>query len=531
MVESASIHPRMTTFKALIAILLATCGVAAFGQSEISKSKDRVEILNADRWEFNQKLVPGAQRLIGNVRFKQEDAFMQCDSAYLYEDERVTAFGRVQLTQGDTLRITGQRLDYSGIERTARITGDVRLSDPGMELTTQSLLYDVRGHRAAYTEGARIVSKRDDNVLTSGKGAYFTDGRKFIFSDSVRLTHPERTIEADTLHYTTSTGLAEFFGPTHITQGNTRMYCEQGSYNTRTGKGRFTKAARIFSEGQMLTGDTLHYDRNTGEGAGWGHVTITDTVNDLLVRGQLGTHNQVEGRSMVTGRAEMVMIMGKDSLFLHADTLFASQDSMGQRHVDARRNVRFFKSDLQGVCDTMTYVGADSLITLRGQPFIWSKTDQISGDTVRIKLRDGRAESLLVEGGAFMISEVDGIHFDQVTGTNMIGNFHNDELTQLIAEGNSRTVYFARETKDSVEQVTGVNRADCSRITVGLDSGKVSTVSFITQPAATLYPLDKAPVEEMRLEGFQWNAAARPKDREDIFRGTPSEDPDRDAGP
>lgn len=513
-------------------LMLAILTIEANAQPGTTRNKDRVEILNADRWEFDENLVKGAQRLIGNVRFRQEDAIMQCDSAYLYEDERVTAFGKIRLTQGDTLLITGHRLDYSGAERTARITGDVHLSDPGMELTTESLLYNVRAHKAEYDQGARIVSKRDDNVLTSGKGAYYAEGRLFIFSDSVRLTHPERTIEADTLHYSTTTGLAEFFGPTRITQGNTRMYCERGSYNTRTGQGRFTEAARIFSEGQTLTGDTLHYDRNTGQGIGWGHVTISDTVNDLLVYGQLGTHNQVEGRSMVTGRAEMVLVMGADSLFLHADTLFASQDSSGQRRVDARRNVRFFKSDLQGVCDTMTYVGADSLITLRGQPFIWSKADQISGDTVRIKLREGKAETLLVEGNAFMVSQVDSIHFDQVTGLTMTGKFRDDQLTQLIAEGNSRTIYFATEVKDSVKQVTGVNRADCSRITVGLDSGKVTTVSFITQPAATLYPLEKAPMEEMRFEGFRWNAAARPEDREDIFRETPvGEVPVASGGP
>jgi lipopolysaccharide export system protein LptA len=522
----------MRTLRSLATILLSGCAWAAFAQAQEPKSRNRVEILNADRWEYDKELATGAQRLIGNVRFRQDDALMACDSAYLYEDERVSAFGNVRLTQGDTLRITGERLLYSGADRTARMSGNVHLSDPSMELTTEALLYDVRGHRAEYNAGARIISKRDGNTLTSGKGAYYADSRLFIFSDSVRLSHPERTIEADTLHYATASGIAEFLGPTHITQGKVRMYCERGSYNTRTGKGRFTKAARIASEGQVLTGDSLHYDRTTGEGAGWGHVSITDTVNDLLVRGRIGRHNQTDGRSMVTGRAEMVMIMGDDSLFLHADTLFAKQDSLGQRRVDARRNVRFFKSDLQGVCDTMTYVGADSLITLRGHPFIWSRTDQISGDTVRIKLRDGHAETLFVDGAAFMISQVDSLHFNQVTGLTMIGRFHNDELTELIAEGNSRTVYFAKETKDSVEQVTGVNRTDCSRITVGLDSGKVSTVSFITQPTATLYPLDQAPIEELRLEGFHWNAAARPEDRADIFRETPvGEVPVASGGP
>ena len=42
-------------------------------------------------------------------------------------------------------------------------------------------------------------------------------------------------------------------------------------------------------------------------------------------------------------------------------------------------------------------------------------------------------------------------------------------------------------------------------------------VSFLTKPDAVMYPLAKAPVEEMRMKGFVWNAAARPKDRNSIF--------------
>jgi len=52
----------------------------------------------------------------------------------------------------------------------------------------------------------------------------------------------------------------------------------------------------------------------------------------------------------------------------------------------------------------------------------------------------------------------------------------------------------------------------------GTGQGKVQAVSFNDRPAAILYPLEAAPVEEMHFEGFRWNAAARPEDREDIFR-------------
>lgn len=512
--------PKHTTLRALrvllplVAAALSTTLCAQQGRD----GKDRVEVLNADRWEYDKDLSSGAQRLIGNVRFRQEQAYMACDSAYLHDDDRVTAFGHVRLTQGDTLRITGDRLDYDGRQRTARMTGQVRLSDASMELTTEALLYDVGRNRAEYTSGARISDKRDGSVLTSVKGRYDAQGQVFNFMDSVRLVHPERTILADTLIYATGSGMAEFQGPTHILQEDVLMYAERGSYDTRKGSGRFTKAGRIDSEGQRLTGDSLHYDRETGLGEGWGHVTITDTVNRMVVRGQLGVHSRSTAHSMVTGDAELVMLMGGDSLFLHADTLFAWQDSLGGRNVTASRQVRFFKSDMQGVCDTMTYVQGDSLITLRGAPFLWSGEDQISGDTISIRLRDGKAETLHVDGAAFMISEVDSAHYNQVTGLTMTGHFRNDELFKLVAESNSRTLYFTREARDSVEVVTGMNRADCSIIVVGLDSGKVSTVSFITQPTATLTPVENVDGSAKRLEGFFWNSAVRPRDREDIFR-------------
>lgn len=222
---------------------------------------------------------------------------------------------------------------------------------------------------------------------------------------------------------------------------------------------------------------------------------------------------------MITGHAELILRMGADTLFLHADTLFTVPDSIGKRII-ARRHVRFFRSDLQGVCDTLVYSDADSLIRMFHRPALWSGTDQITGDRIRIALQNGQAHRLEVDQNAFLISQVDSIHLDQVTGTTMVGHFANNELRSLVAEGNSRTVYFAREQQDSLVQVTGVNRVDCSIIAVGMDSGRVQTVSFLTQPDATLFPLEKAPVKELRLDGFRWNPAARPKDRTDIFRRT-----------
>ncbi|MEO8069209.1 MAG: OstA-like protein [Flavobacteriales bacterium] len=510
-----------------------------------SAQTDRIEILGVDQLEFDDSIAPGAQRLLGNARFKHADAIMTCDSAYIYEDQSVKAFGHVTISQGDTLRITGHRLDYLGKDRRASIQGKgdlhgtgVLLTNPDMQLTTDALVYELRSRTAVYSNGGTIISTKENNTLTSRRGLYMAGERAFLFSDSVVLKHPERTIASDTLRYETANGIARFFGPTTITQkdGST-VFCNEGWYDTRKDLARFGRGARLVSRAQEITGDSIRYDRKAGIGEAFGNVTISDTTNDMLVRGDRAWYDEGHDKSIVTGRAEMVMMISGDSLFLHGDSLVATTDTLrahstdtsstGEGRAEARlirafHGVRFFKSDLQGACDSLVYAGTDSVIHMFRAPVLWSGKDQITGDSVQIALRDGKAHRLFVRGNAFMASQADSVHYDQVAGRTLTGYFSENELRTVVAEGNSRTVYFAKEKKDGEERIMGMNTADCSRIDVAISSDtsgqtKVHTVSFITQPDAVLWPLGKAPADQQVLPGFLWRGGERPVRREAIF--------------
>lgn len=512
---------RAMRITALLPLLIGSGALCA--QSATGPGQGRVEILNADEWLFD-RTASGAQRLRGNVRFKHADALMRCDSAHLYEDQRVDAFGHVGISQGDTLQGEADLLRYNGQQRVARMEGQVRLRDGSMELTAPSLEYDLRTKRATYANGGRIVSAKDGSVLTSGTGVYLADQRRFLFGRNVQLDHPERRISGDTLHYAMGSGVASFFGPTTIIQASPARPDEPGtvirtlggSYDTRLERARFTRRTAVASGGRTLEGDSLHYDRRSGLGQAWGNVSIADTSGEMRVLGERGRYNERDDRSMVTGRAELQLRMGADTLFLHGDTLFAEPQGQGRR-ITARRSVRFFKRDLQGACDTLGFSDSDSLITMRHRPVLWSGTDQITGDTIRIKLKDGRAHRLLVNGHAFLLSRADSARTDQVAGTLLTGYFTEGELSRLEVEGNAQTVYHAKEQREGGEEVLGVNRADCSRIRVRMKEGAIAAVVFLDRPDAVLYPIDKAPADEVQLQGWTDRGAERPAARGDIF--------------
>ncbi|HRP59234.1 MAG TPA: OstA-like protein, partial [Vicingus sp.] len=96
--------------------------------NSFSQKTSQIEVLNANSLEFDQSLGNNAKRLIGDVQFKHDNALMFCDSAYFYsETNSMDAFGRVRITQGDTLQLFGDSLNYSGVTKKALLRGNIKL--------------------------------------------------------------------------------------------------------------------------------------------------------------------------------------------------------------------------------------------------------------------------------------------------------------------------------------------------------------------------------------------------------------------
>src|SRR5262245_41237985 len=87
----------------------------------LAQKPSRIELVHADVSEFDSDINPGADRLIGKVVFRHENAVMSCDSAYLYKEANtLEAFGKVHIRQGDSLTMTGKHLIYLGDSRLAQ---------------------------------------------------------------------------------------------------------------------------------------------------------------------------------------------------------------------------------------------------------------------------------------------------------------------------------------------------------------------------------------------------------------------------
>ena len=120
----------------LLILLLVTLCFATFARPK----KTMVYLERSARLSYDEKRMPNAQLLSGNVRFRHDSVLMYCDSAYFFEKENsLHAFGHVRLVQGDTLQGFGSELYYNGNTKMAQFRGNVRLIHNSTILTTDSL--------------------------------------------------------------------------------------------------------------------------------------------------------------------------------------------------------------------------------------------------------------------------------------------------------------------------------------------------------------------------------------------------------
>ena len=510
-------------FRHLFLCVLLVFILPAFAWSQTSDTirtrKRKVEILYADLLTNGDDPRIDLKKLLGNVSLRDRDnnILMYCDSAYLYQKvNQVKAYSKVHINQADTINLYGDYLFYDGTEEKAFMSGNVELIDKETHLYTSSINYDVAKKVASYTDSGRITNAK--NTLTSMIGIYYADQKMFHFKDSVKIVNPEYTMTGDTMDYNTETETAFFTGPSKVVGDSINIYCLRGWYDTKNDVSRLWKDAVINNKQQIIKGDSLYYDSKTGFGQAFRNVSITDTSNDVMVKGEYAWYFKKPEKFVVTDKAEFIQISKNDSLFLHADTINAVTiaDTSGKFHrlVRAYKGCRIFSKDMQSKCDSLSYSFRDSVIRLYQEPVLWSAENQLTSDSVAIFTKNRQADRMDLYNSAFVTSKVDSVRYNQIKGRSLKGYFRDNKLYKVYIEGNGETIYFLVDK----DQIIGVNHAKSSSIEIWVDNGKITDIYEYQNPDGKLDPPLLNPPESLKLPGFNWFDSLRPKQASDIFR-------------
>ena len=509
--------------------LLLSQNLVAQEQDTVQRKKTRIHIEHYDKATYS-KSMGDVQRLIGHVKMRHDSAYFYCDSAYFYQKTNsFDAYQNVHIIVNDSVEVFSDLLNYDGNARFAEFFNNVKLMDDSTTLLTEYLTYDRNLHLACYPDSATTF--RGDKTLKSHYGYYRDRLKEFSFFENVEVYSPKYQMYTDTLYYNTGIEKMWFEGPTTIVNQENVLEGKHGYYLVNEDQVYLDRRPYMHNEKQQLWSDSIFYDRGLGFAQAFSRVDMVDTSYKVVMRGDYVEMWEDKGFSYATDSAYAISYEGGDSLYIHGDTLFMYFDKEKEEaeKLIARRNVRFFKSDLQGKCDTLTYLMADSTIRMRVAPILWSEDSQLSGTDIDIKLKDNKVEWVLQKGNAFIISQDSIEGFNQIKGADITSKFRNGNIHRVNVDGDqAETIYWIRDDQGGI---IGIDVAKSVTMVIEMENQNVSIIKSFKDINETMYPEEDLQESSRYLSGFKWHDEVRPKDKDDIFRRIEAEMPKVEAKP
>lgn len=441
---------------------------------------------------------------------------------YYYVDQEEAFFKDSVQVNDPKFYLKADTLNFNTGTKTVYFLGPTLITADTSDIYCEDGFYDTENGLAVFSQNAQY--QKGDRQAVADEIRFEDARRLYVLAGNAQVRDSARYAEADTIRYFEGTDESYLEGNAifrdqdrNIQNANTIYY--NGQNDTYRADGRPT----FSDQDQILTADIFDFDESTGIGLAVGTVLWQDTSAKIAINTDSARYLQEEDYLKAMGgpmgRPELITVLQDDSLFLAADTLVSYRpDTSGldtSRILTASYDVRIFKSDFQGKCDSMVYYETDSLFRLFRNPILWANdSTQFKADSIAIQMANDEIDRVILVGNAIIIDQETEELYNQIKGKRITAYFKDGELDRLRVIGNAETIYYA---KDDQNQFIGVDQSICSELAVLFEDGELQRLKFYKEPNSTLFPMNKVDHASLRLDGFEWLIQQKPKQRSDLF--------------
>ncbi len=201
-----------------------------------------------------------------------------------------------------------------------------------------------------------------------------------------------------------------------------------------------------------------------------------------------------------------------DSLSI-ADSTVIEKDTALVTFVEAYHKLRLYRGDIQAVADSLIYTNLDSIARFYVKPILWSDiTNQVTSDSMQVLVVDNALKKANFLSNAFIATQEDTVHYNQIKSTEMMAYFSNDDIYRFDALGGVTSAFYLQE--DSI--FTSINIEESKLMTARFKNRELQHVRSISDVKSDVKPLFNLPLSEQRLRGFEWYDTLRPKSKAEI---------------
>lgn len=466
-------------------------------------------------------------RFMAPVRIHKDTSQIYSERGWFDLDDKIGDFiGNAQYLEGNTIA-KADTISYNGALDLVTLRSNTTRSEYYSEKDTafaKTIFYDKKNDVFRLTTDAYY--KGEKNEVTGDKIYFDKKTEKFNVTGRSVVSDAPMLIEADTLDYDKSIkfGIANGHVIWRDTAAKTAIYADHVVYK---GEENYMKATNDVGRPMFTTdleGDTLYLKADTLKSFRVIRERIIYPDKNAARRAKKNDRNQINSENSSDSTltydvltpldSTMVDSMKLDSLTpqIQTDTIYTGiMDTIDYFIGD--NNVRMFKSDMQSVCDSLVFNKSDSLFTLHDNPFVWSDSSQIAGDTIDIFMKEKKVDRLVVRSNATILSTEDVKYFNQIKGRFLEAFFRESKIYRMDVDGNAQIVYYLT---DKDKAYVGVNTTESSNMSFFLSDNKMTDIKCYKEPKSKVMPMKKADHEAIKVKGFIWNIGVRPLDKSSL---------------
>ena len=559
-------------------ILVYSDSATYSGKEKVAELYGNVALIKGLQKLFTERLTYDTQRKIASYHtgatMTDDTTFITSKTGYFHAETNEMFFKDSVRVLSPDFSLKSDTLRFDAKNKIVFFTAPTLITIDSAKIYTESGFYDINNKKAQFTLNPQY-QKNDQKawaraILYDGNTGDVSLLVNAHFEDSNTVANAQYIRHNEDTQVTILAGNAFIQDESRLINGDTVVYdAKKGTYSTR---GRST----IVDGAKTLEADFVDYDKEQDVGIAKGNIIWQDSVENLVVLCEYAEHAASRNYLKASGGRPLLMkVLDKDTLFLSADTLVsyevlpavdtarqvagdtmvsellpARQDSTINEGIEplfdlrdtsaaanppaqpadttmaaprgdtlrmilAYHDVRIFKSDMQALCDSLSYSSADSIFRMFRQPVMWSDSSQFTADTVLMQLANDQIDKVFLRQNSFIVNTPDELFFNQISGKNSTAIFEDGQLRNVRVSGNAESVYYALDDEDAY---IGVNKAICSEMLLLFAGNKVDGIVFYAQPQASLMPMKSTDHQALKLKGFQWRYAERPKGVEDLLR-------------
>lgn len=394
--------------------------------------------------------------------------------------------------QQEPITVTGSTLKGMVIngENVREVTGNVVMTQGRVRITCDRAVQFLASNNAELI--GNVVAVQDSLIIKTPKGFYYGNIKKAESTSGVTLYDGQATLTAIKGDYFFEEDRAFFRDHVKLTDSTSILYCDTLIYYNDTNKAEAMGNAVLYNNESRISADSLFHYRDEKITYGYSHVVITDLKNGASIYGGKLEDYSLRKYSVMTDSPVLMQIDTSNSGII--DTLLIASLRM-ESHRDSLQkfsaidSVRIVRGVFASLNDSTVYLrDTDEIIILKRYktPVMWNELTQISGDTIKIFLKDNTLDSVHVNENALIVSqnEIYTDRYDQISGSRIYAYFDSLGIASTSIYEKSLSIYYMYDEGTP----NGLIKSSSRNAKIYFANKKPSDVKLYISPVSEFYP-------------------------------------------